>query len=219
MRTLTLAAAAAAALAAGAASAATSDTFGPAMTNWTETLSVDMFDGSLGTLTKATFKLIGEVNGSASGESLDAAPATVTLDLSAEIEATAGSLLLVTLPTVSESFGATAFDGTIDFGGTSGVAFLDRTAMDMDTIEVTDAAALALLTGPGTIDWTVSATGMSVGTGAGNLITQFMTNAGASIEVSYMYDAVTTPIPVPAALPMLVAGLAGLGALARRRRD
>lgn len=41
---------------------------------------------------------------------------------------------------------------------------------------------------------------------------------GRNAEQFYLASAVVTPVPVPAALPLLLAGVAGLGAMARRRR-
>lgn len=215
MRTTLLAAAAAAALLTGAANAATVGSFGPATTNWTTTLSVDKADPNAGQLIQATFRLLGSVNGSARGESLDAAPSSISLNLQAAIEATSGSLLLATLPVVTETFAATAFDGVIDFGGASGASFLDRTNSDDDSLVITDPAVLALLVGPGSIDWIVAAMGGSFASGAGNVVAQFNTAAAAQLSVEYLYE--VQPIPLPAALPMLAAGLAGFGFVARRR--
>lgn len=62
--------------------------YGPATTNWTSSLSLPQWDPSLfpgQTLTGISFTLDGSVSGNAKFESLDAAPATVTMDLQATI--------------------------------------------------------------------------------------------------------------------------------------
>lgn len=73
---------------AAAATLSYSDSISPAqITNWTNMLSVQQFDSSLGTLQSVLVTLDGLVEGSAKTESMDSAPSTVTLDLQAEISA------------------------------------------------------------------------------------------------------------------------------------
>lgn len=199
------------------ANAATVDSFGFATTAWTETLTVDKADPAAGTLVSATFTLLGKVSGNARAESLDQDTATITLDLKGEVKATSGSLLITTLPVVSETFNASAFDGTLDFGGTSGVSFADLMADDTDSITITDAAILATLVGPGSIDWIVTATGLSTASGAGNLISQFGTAGFAELSVEYTYAPVN-PIPLPASVLFLAGGLGALGLMKARKR-
>ena len=62
------------------------DTVNLASTNWNDTVSFPQFDPNLGTLLSVTFELGGHVEGSAKFESLDNAPATVTMNLAAEID-------------------------------------------------------------------------------------------------------------------------------------
>lgn len=208
---------------ASAASISFSDSISLTMTNWADSVSIGQFDSALGTLNSATVKLDGSVQGDAKGESLDAAPATVSLKLQAEINANHATLgnVVTILPVVDSVSNLATFDGTIDFGGTSGVEFPGVTASDQDTNVFTAATDLIPFIGTGLIMFDVDAAGQSVGTGAGNLITQFATNAQATVTVLYDYDPAVTPpppvIPLPAGAPLLLAGI-GAFAVARRMK-
>ena len=154
-------------------------------TNFTSSVSIPLFDASLGTLTGITFTLDGSVQGTAKFESLDAAPATVTTNLGATITLTRpdASTIAVALPVVSASTNVTAFDNVIDFGGTSGRTFADQMASDSDSLmSPPPASDLTLFTGIGNITLGVGANGNSSATGAGNLITQFATQASANVD-------------------------------------
>lgn len=182
-------------------------------TNFDTTVSINQYNG-VQPLCKVVITLEGFVTGSAAAESTDAAPATIELDLQSTItlsDAVLGSLVEV-IPLANESFGATVYDGTIDFDGTSGVAFTDLAGDATNDGEFTDAPTLALFTGAGSVVLDVDAIGSSVASGAGNIISQFSSNAGVDIKVEYFVD---TVIPAPGAA---FGGVMGLGALAMRRR-
>lgn len=206
-----------------AASAATQmymDSVALSTTNWSDSISVSQFDGSLGTLNSVTVELEGTVEGNAFGESLDASPATIALDLAAELTASTTALgdLATALPIASETFAASAADGAIDFGGTAGISFIGLSNSDTDTGVLTGADMDEFI-GMGLVTVLVDATGESTGSGAGNLITQFATSASAKITVIYDYtENPVTAVPVPAALPLMLGALGFAGFVGRRRR-
>lgn len=214
--------AAATALAAGSAHAATvsySDVVLSQSTNWSQTLMLNQFDSAFGMMTGVTLTLNGAVSGNALAESLDASPTTILLDLGAQIVATVtgGPSLSVTVnPVSNQTFNASAYDGTIDFGGTSGVTYNGIGGLDSDFSVLT--SGLAGFIGNGMISIGLTGTGTSTASGAGNLITQFSTNAAAEATVTYTYTPPTSEVPLPAGLPLLLAGLGGL-ALVRRRKS
>jgi len=212
---------------AGTAEAATisfSDSFGLETTDIVdEILSVQKFDASLGTLTKVTLAFAGEIIGDANLESLDSQATTLTFELG-------GSLLLLdgtsTLPNpifdvaVSESDFATvsAFDGVIDFAGTSGASFMGLTASTSGSEEYTAAELLSFFTGTGDVSFLFSAFADSRVTGAGNITSQIATRAGSNLTVTYHYDkAETESGPEPSALLGLGAVLSA-GYLTYRKR-
>lgn len=189
------------------------DSIDSMVTNWDDALELSLFDPRLGELCEVKITLLGDVTGSASYESLDAAPANISLNLSATIELTRpdNSLLVQVVPLVNVADSASAFDGVIDFGGTSGNTFDDLAGDAMDMVVLTDPADLALFVGLGTISLPVSAAGASTATGAGNIVSQFSTFAGAGAEILYTYK----PVPEPTSIALIGLGVAGV--LASRR--
>lgn len=204
-----------AAAAANAATVTYSGGIALATTNWSQNPTLPQFDNTAGgsfdgfVLTGVELTLTGTVNGDIKFESLDAAPATVNYSISANMTiAGPGGANGIALPVAGGSFNATAFDGNQDFGGTSGATFVGLTNTDSTTATP---FIFAPYIGNSTIALTVAATGTSGGSGAGNLIQQFATNASAEYSVKYTYE----PVPAPAAAALL--GLGGLIAGRRRR--
>ena len=158
-------------------------------TNWTDGMDIPKFDPSLGTLNSVTFTLTGDVVGSAAYESWDAEPATITLNLGAVIRLKRpdNSIIWISVPTVSVTEGAAAFDLTTDFDGDSGSTFNNLTATDTTSVTSSTPADKALFTGAGNIVLPTMASGASNGSGAGNLVQKFQTKAGASLIVEYDY--------------------------------
>jgi len=185
-------------------------------TDWAETLEVPQFDdnGGLHELVSVCIHLEGGVTGSAALESLDNAPTTIMANLSAEISLSLNGFLLgVVIPIANDSFDATAFDGDIDFAGTSGMTFAQLQATDSDQIKlVPDDEAFASFIGNSTIPLNGEADGASSGSGAGNLILQFNTQAEMFFRITYKYRV----IPAPGTAAFLLAGM-GLSGVRRRR--
>src|SRR3990172_1836945 len=172
-------------------------------TNWSDSVSVPKFDASLGTLDSVYFELGGGVQGTGEFESLDAAPATVLMNLQAllTLNRPDNTIIVQTLPVFSTSDDVAAYDGTTDFGGTSGKTYADVTSTDLDSFISSATSDKSLFTGTGNITLPVTSAGTSYGSGAGNLIVQFSTSASASVLVKYNY----TPVPEPSTLALLSA--------------
>lgn len=179
-----------------AATVSYSDSCSMTATNWSNTLDITLFDPNLGALTGINFYLLGSARGNVRFESLDALPSTVQCFSQAVITLSRPdySPLVVTLPIADTSDDVSAFDGVIDFAGTSGRTYLDLSAQDSGSVDSPPPASdLVLFTGPGTISLPIRAVGASHATGAGNLVTQFETWAAAALRVTYTYD----PPPPP----------------------
>lgn len=160
-------------------------------TNWSSSVSVPKFNPLLGTLQSISFKITGEVQGSIKAESLDAQPTVINSQLGATMTLTRPdlSVIVVTLPVANFSDPVTAFDGMIDFMGTSGVTHANLVATDSDmVVSPPPLSDLVLFTGVGNITLGVSAAAVSTASGPGNVVTQFSTMGKADVEVCYTYE-------------------------------
>jgi hypothetical protein len=192
-----------------------------ATTNWTDVLGFSKFDTSLGTLTSIRFDLTGVVQGIGNAESLDASPTSVTLSLGSLLGLTRPdhSTLVVANPVFTQTFDLMAYDGLIDFGGTSGATTGSESASGANFFVSSDAGDLALFSAPGggSIGLGLSASGNSYGAGSGNLITQFRTGAAGGAQVTYTFTPLAT-VAEPGSLALVCGGAGLLGAARRRRK-
>ncbi|MGK7919817.1 MAG: PEP-CTERM sorting domain-containing protein [Trichodesmium sp.] len=197
------------------------DTFDLATTDITDALlSIQKFDGSLGTLKNVTVGFDGQIVGDAKVESTDAEAQTLTFDLS-------GLLTLVESNNIldnplfeleakaSDSFDASPDDGVLDFGGTSGKSFDGLIAAVSGEVDYTEQDILDFFTGNGDVEFLFSAETKSEVTGTANLFTGTTTQAAASVTVKYFYE---KPERVPEPSTILGLGLfAGAGILSKKK--
>ncbi|ADI62778.1 choice-of-anchor E domain-containing protein [Trichormus azollae] len=168
-----------------------------AITNFNQTLSLQQFDTSLGILTSVTLDIVGFINGNAKFESLNAASSLIRANVSAILNLTQGGVTLFSLnPSNSKSYQATAFDGVVDFAGTSAIT-LDI-ILDEDVATRTLTNNLESFIGSGNVNFLVSAIADSSVTGSGNILSQIGTLAKGQLTVTYNYDA-STLIKIPEA--------------------
>lgn len=159
-------------------------------TNWASSVSIQKFNPNLGTLVGIQFQLAGHSSGSAKAESLDASPSNVTLTFQNTLTLTRPdlSVIVVAIPQAVFNDSLSAFDGVIDFGGTSGVSHLGLTANATNNASSPPPASdLALFSGVGNIVLPVTAVGNSTAVGAGNIISQFTSQAACDVQVCYEY--------------------------------
>jgi hypothetical protein len=166
------------------------DTIPFATTNWNSSVSVPQFDPGIGLLRGVRFELTGSISGSARVESLDASPTVVTTTYQADITLTRPDMSVLVVATPLEEFidNLDVHDGLIDFGGSSGSSHDNLNVQATEVVTTISPADLAIFSGMGMITLPVDATGLSTASGSGNLITQFLTSAEASVKVCYFYE-------------------------------
>jgi hypothetical protein len=175
--------------------------FSSATTDWTRTQSVNQFNPSLGTLTAVEVTNAGSLSSRIRVESLDSAPATVTGTVSGNLTLTGPAVnsLVTATNAATETFQAGAFDGTIDFAGSSGKDFGNKSSGGSNVEVLTSPADLAKYIGLGQVSFTENAHATSTADGAGNLLSQINSTAQATVSVKYDY----IPAPPPPVTPQV----------------
>lgn len=183
--------------------------------NWTQTFAVTQFDPALGTLNSVSITVDADLSQTLMFENFNG-PGSITFSAGASttgcayvVKYTAGATLVSADIVNTPTYAFSAYDGVMDFGGTSG--HTDVVVLSgVNSAMYVDGATLAAFSGLGTVSIDATATGRSAYSfTGGNGAVGVMTSAGADVTVVYDYE----PIPEPATMALLVGGLA----LLRRR--
>lgn len=158
-----------------------------ALTDWTHQLQLPKFDQSLGTFVSATVSQEVSVTSAYRVESRDGAPRIVTLELvAANVASTVPGVgtIATNLMPGSRTYSFTAFDGTVDFAGSSGASGNFGTAAQTGVDTSTNAA---LWTGPGTVAVVAGSTASTTQSQSGNLRLEWDTTSTVRACVTYTY--------------------------------
>ena len=166
-------------------------TIADAIGSWTRTLSFAQFSPSDGSLLDINAGLVGDVTGSILLENLEAAPATFSLVLPGWISlfGPGNALLASVAPEAAKSVTLGAFDGNVDYAGSSGttLAGLSNTATQ-DVLLQPGSTGIPGFVGTGTVDLPVTAGTSLQATGPANMQIVSHASAGATVTLSEDYS-------------------------------
>jgi uncharacterized repeat protein (TIGR01451 family) len=163
-------------------------TFPSTMTNYNLTGQLPQFDPSLGTLQSLTITNAGAITSDIRVENTsNTSGTTITGTVGGNLSLAGPGVNLVTSPERNTgSFDASAFDGTLDFAGSSGTDFGPRTASASRSVQLSG-AALAPFLGTGQVAIRESAVATSTASGGGNVLVGVTSSATATVTVTYNY--------------------------------
>jgi hypothetical protein len=163
-----------------------------ATSGWNDSLTLGEFNPSLGTLLAVSLTVISDINAGVALENLGSYAATAGLTEQGNLNLILPGSAAVSVggPTISATANLGAFDGTIDFAGGSGtlVSGVLATGTVTDTIQ----QSLSAYIGTGTTTIDVASSTPAYLTGPADLAAELVTNAGAVVEVSYIYAPAST---------------------------
>jgi hypothetical protein len=163
---------------------------------WSTSLGVAQFNPALGTLEAVDVVVNGSIVGTVAAENLGDAAIVFGTTQDAAITLNLGGTVTAQVPlSVAASMTLGAYDGTLDFAGTSGQTVTDLTdpyypggTVSLADSE-TDPAVLAAFTGSGNYDVPIASMATSLAQGGANIFSELFLDAGANVEISYVYTA------------------------------
>lgn len=162
------------------------------LTNIASTLNINRFDTSLGTLTQVDIRYDGTLVGQMKVENTSQ---TSTQTISGNISGTfklvgQGVSLSTSVTSGFGPFNASAYDGTLDYSGTSGIDFGAKTSLTSQShsLKTSAGADLTAYQGTGTLPFNLTVNASSPASGGGNVIYNARTSASANVTVVYHYN-------------------------------
>jgi uncharacterized repeat protein (TIGR01451 family) len=149
----------------------------------------NQFNPNLGVLQSITIAQTGSITSDIKVENTSTlSAASITATVAGSMSLTGGGVNQnITLNPISETFAATMFDGTLDFGGTSGTDFGNQTASGSNSSTLTG-TQMTPFEGTGTIGLNESSTaGSNATSNVGNLALVIASNATATVTITYNY--------------------------------
>jgi hypothetical protein len=174
----------------------------------------------LGILNSITLDLNGSFAGTVGIENLSNAPDQAAGIITGSISvATTGQLLAAQVfpAATGPIHNFTAFDGVIDFAGSSGATdSVSGSPVATSVTALASSPAIPLFTGPGQIFLTLTATSFPIAQGMQREAVEETANATGIVQLTYSYTAVSAT-PEPGTLALLGCGVLALPWLRRRR--
>ena len=163
-----------------------------ASTDWNSSIVVPKFNNPLVRLDKVQIKFHGIDKGSVRIENQDegiAQPYSVNIAYSLLLGDAAGNPLLLIHPMAYAKSGSLpVYDGTTDFGGTSGFSVLDLQSEDTGTATLTAAGDVAAFVGTGSLGLPVNAMADAQIIASANVAKSVRNQSAADVQVVYTYS-------------------------------
>jgi hypothetical protein len=165
-----------------------------------QSIGIEQFNSSLGTLQSVTIDFTGDIQGDAGFENRSQNPAQIKVSLGSNLSLSVNNQSLLTLtPQNISTYQTTAYDGINDFGGTSGQTISGLMTSQSGNFASTDSQFLQSFIGAGNVNFMFSALANSVVGGSGKMSSFVDTWAKANVRVTYEYDS-TQSIPEASAV-------------------
>lgn len=169
-------------------------------TTWASSVTIPTFQRSLGTLSQVKVTLQGTIQGDAQVENTDTQAVFATTFFCADllVKRPDTTNVAVTVPVVQFFNSLAAFDGSTDFGGTSGVTNVGAVASASSTSVLTSAADLTLFSNPigggfTTVTLPVEARNTAFASAGASATTNFPQSAVVNVQVCYVYVPFVAP--------------------------
>jgi hypothetical protein len=176
-------------------------TFASFKTGTSESQTVQQFNATQGQLQSVQIILNGSMTSHVKVENFDGAAANINAQVVGNLQLQGPGFQALTGNThLTDTAALTAFDGTLDYAGTSGRDFGEQTDSVQQSVTLTNPSALAAFIGTGSVTLTELAQASSTVTGSGNEQVHICSEAGGTAEVIYTFTP-TPPAPPPLAPP------------------
>lgn len=157
-------------------------------TDYVQMGTINKFDPSLGTLTSVQVIYEAEMSTQMKVENLDNIDQSVTTTVNGNNKLQIGTAADIDVGvSIAQTKQFSAYDGAMDFTGTSGADSGLKTADNSKSTTITDPAILSQFVGIGSIPLTANATATWNSTGSGNLATVINTTATSKARIIYTY--------------------------------
>jgi hypothetical protein len=182
------------------------------ITSGFQTVSLNQYNDA-DPLEKVIFEVQGTFNGTIRVENTAAAPQDITATLNGNYTLTKNSVDVVScIASFSKVYNCTAFDGSVDWGGTSGFSDNISKSASNTTTYTAGVDDLSEYIGSGAFDVTVLRQVLATATGSNDMDAWCSAAAVGKVGVTYVFA------PEPGSIATLLTGCVGLVGFGLRRR-
>ncbi len=185
-------------------------------TSYTQTISLNQFDSSLGTLTGVQITVDTQLQKSGTLENNGSNAANLSYFYQSGSITVNGEGVTHTQDATATFLAGESFNGVAGGGGVATITFLQESSLG----NVFNPLDLSAFIGLGTVDYAVNAAAdLFTGCGNANCASNITTRMGARMTVTYTYEPSMNEVPEPASFAMVGLGVLALGLIGRGARS